>query len=88
VNSMLTQFRARPDVVYRRTPSEVRVFAPWRMASEEGTWVGSWTEPDGTLTIGGRYFAKWRRVGDAWFVESETYVPEQCTGSAFCTRVP
>lgn len=88
VNSMLAQFRARPDVVYRRTPSEVRVFAPWRMASEEGTWVGTWTEPDGKLTIGGRYFAKWRRIGDTWFVESETYVPEHCTGSAFCARAP
>lgn len=88
VNSMLTQFRARPDVVYRRTPAEVRVFAPWRMASEEGTWVGTWTEPDGKVTIGGRYFAKWRQVGGTWFVESETYVPERCTGSAFCARVP
>jgi Domain of unknown function (DUF4440) len=88
VNSMLAQFRARPDVVYRRTPGAVRVFAPWRMASEAGTWVGSWTEPDGKVAIGGRYFAKWRQVGDAWFVESETYVPEHCTGSAFCARVP
>lgn len=88
VNSMLSQFRARPDVVYRREPNLIRVFAPWHMASEAGIWVGSWTEPDGKLTIGGRYFAKWRRIGDAWFVESETYVPEHCTGSAFCARVP
>jgi Domain of unknown function (DUF4440) len=88
VNSMLSQFRARPDVVYRREPNLIRVFAPWRMASEAGIWVGSWTEPDGKVSIGGRYFAKWRQIGDAWVVESEVYVPEHCTGSAFCTRVP
>jgi hypothetical protein len=88
VNSMVAQFRARPDVVYRRTPDAVRVFAPWRMASEAGTWQGSWTEPDGKVEIGGRYFAKWRQVGGAWFIESETYVPERCSGSTFCDRVP
>ena len=33
------QFRTRPDVVYRRTPSEVKVFAQWRMASELGAYV-------------------------------------------------
>lgn len=88
VNAMLSQYRALPDVVYRRTPSAVRVFAPWRMASEEGRWVGSWTEPDGKVSIGGRYFAKWREIDGVWLVESETYVPEHCAGSAFCARVP
>ncbi|MBL8983596.1 MAG: nuclear transport factor 2 family protein [Gemmatimonadetes bacterium] len=88
VQRMVGQFRSRPDVVYRRTPTEVSVFAPWRMASERGTWTGSWTEPDGKVTIGGSYFAKWRQLNGAWFVESETYVPERCSGSAYCERVP
>ena len=82
------QFRARPDVVYLRTPDEVRVFEPWGMASEHGRWNGSWTDTDGKVTIGGRYFAKWRRVNGRWLVESETYVPETCTGGAYCRAIP
>jgi ketosteroid isomerase-like protein len=86
--SFAEQFRTRPDVVYRRTPDEVRTFAPWQMASESGRWTGSWTDPDGKIQLTGRYFAKWRKLGGEWFVESETYVPETCTGGAYCSRVP
>ena len=82
------QFRTRPDVVYLRTPDDVRVFAPWGMASERGHWTGSWTDTDGKIRIGGIYFAKWRRVNGRWLVESETYVPEKCTGGAYCRTVP
>ena len=82
------QFRSRPDVVYRRTPDDVGVFDAWGQASESGTWAGSWTEPDGKVTVGGRYFAKWRKIAGAWSVETETYVPERCAGSAYCARVP
>ena len=82
------QFRTRPDVVYLRTPDDVRVFAPWGMASERGQWTGSWTDTDGKIRIGGSYFAKWRRVNGRWLVESETYVPETCTGGAYCRTVP
>jgi len=86
--SFAEQFRTRPDVVYRRTPTEVRVFTPWLMASESGTWSGSWTDRDGKIQLTGRYFAKWRKQNGQWLVESETYVPETCTGGAYCTRVP
>lgn len=82
------QFRTRPDVVYERTPDEVRVFEPWGMASERGRWTGSWTDTDGKIRIGGSYFAKWRRVNGRWLVESETYVPEQCTGGSYCQVPP
>lgn len=82
------QFRTRPDVVYERTPDVVRVFTPWGMASERGHWTGSWTDTDGRISIGGSYFAKWRRVNGRWLVESETYVPETCTGGAYCRTVP
>ena len=88
VRSMAEWFAARPNVVYRRTPDSIRVFDPWRMASEAGTWVGSWTESDGKVEVGGRYFAKWRFRGGAWTVESETYVPEHCTGASYCARAP
>ena len=81
-------FVEHPDVTYRRTPSEVTIFAPWRMASESGTWTGSWTAPDGKVKIGGRYFAKWREIDGRWLVESETYVPERCSGSSYCARAP
>ena len=82
------QFRSRPDVVYVRTPDEVKVFAPWEMASERGRWTGSWTDSDGKISIGGSYFAKWRKLNGRWMVESETYVPETCTGGAYCRAIP
>jgi hypothetical protein len=82
------QFRTRPDVIYLRTPDEIRVFDPWGMASERGRWTGSWTDTDGKIRIGGSYFAKWRKQNGRWLVESETYVPETCTGGAYCRTVP
>ena len=82
------QFRTRPDVVYLRTPDEVKVFEPWGMASERGHWTGSWTDTDGKIQIGGSYFAKWRRVNGVWLVEVETYVPERCTGGSYCRTSP
>jgi uncharacterized protein (TIGR02246 family) len=88
VEAFAQHFRTRPDVVYRRTPEDVRVFAPWLMASESGRWTGSWTDQDALVQLTGRYFAKWRKRGDTWLVESETYVPETCTGGAYCTRIP
>jgi ketosteroid isomerase-like protein len=88
VASFEEQFRTRSDVVYRRMPDEVRVFAPWLMAAERGRWTGSWTDADGKIQLTGSYFAKWRKVAGQWLIESETYVPETCTGGAYCTRVP
>jgi hypothetical protein len=88
VKSMADRFRDRPDVGYVREPDDVIVFLAWGMASEEGKWRGWWTDPDGKIAISGTYFAKWRLVGGQWFVESETYVPDKCTGGKFCTIVP
>jgi len=82
------QFRSRPDVSYRRTPDAVVVFAPWGMASESGHWTGGWTDDDGRVSLGGRYFAKWRQLEGQWLVESETYVPDQCTGGRYCATRP
>lgn len=82
------QFASRGDVTYRRTPRDVRVFAAWGMASEAGEWTGSWTDPDGKLALGGRYFAKWRKIDGSWRVESETYVPEYCRGGGYCAKAP
>jgi ketosteroid isomerase-like protein len=82
------QFRTRPDVVYERTPEQVRVYVPWGMASESGRWFGSWTDSDGKIQISGIYFAKWRLRNGSWLVESETYVPERCSGGAYCRTMP
>ena len=78
------QFRNRADVVYERRPVSVDVYEPWGMASEMGVWTGSWTDPDGKITLRGMYFAKWRKMGGRWLVESETYVPKHCQGGAYC----
>lgn len=82
------QFRERPDVHYRRTPDRIVVFASWGMASETGRWTGGWTDPDGPVALAGRYFAKWREIDGTWFVESETYVPERCSGGRYCATRP
>jgi len=82
------QFAARPDVGYRRTPTEVAVFPAWRMASEQGRWTGRWTDRDGPVRVGGVYFAKWRELDGRWLIESETYVPEHCVGGQYCRIAP
>lgn len=81
-------FQARPDVTYRRTPEVIDVFVAWRMASERGRWIGTWSDRDGKVTIGGTYFAKWRQLDGAWRIESETFVPDRCEGATYCGRVP
>ena len=88
MTSFAEQFRSRPDVVYERMPTHVRVYEPWGMASEQGLWTGSWTETDGKIHISGVYFAKWRLRNGSWQIESETYVPERCSGGVYCRTPP
>lgn len=88
VRGFAEQFASRPDVVYRRTPGSVSVYGPWGMASEHGRWTGSWTDRDGPVRLSGSYFAKWRKVGAAWRIEGEIYVPERCEGGSYCRTVP
>ena len=82
------QFVGKPDIVYRRTPDSVAVFARWGMAAEYGRWIGSWTDPDGKVRIGGSYFAKWQKTGATWRIQAETYVPLNCDGGAYCRTIP
>jgi ketosteroid isomerase-like protein len=88
LDRFVDQFHAHPDVVYERRPTAVDVFSDWGMASEFGVWTGSWTDTDGRISLVGTYFAKWRLVGGAWRVESETYVPKSCSGGAYCQTPP
>jgi uncharacterized protein (TIGR02246 family) len=79
-------FRARPDVRWVRTPEEVRVFAPWGAAAEEGRWVGTWTDADGPVRVEGAYFGRWRMGDDGWRIEAEIFVPDSCSGGTACRR--
>jgi ketosteroid isomerase-like protein len=83
-----TEFRTKPDVSYVREPAEIEVFAPWEMAAERGTWRGRWTAPDGVVSIGGTYFAKWRKVDGRWLIEAEVFVPGYCQGGRYCEEEP
>ena len=85
---MAQQFLRRPDTVYVRTAITVEVFAAWDVASERGTWVGQWTEPDGQVTIQGTYLVQWRKIAGTWLIQSELYVPTACRGSSYCKRRP
>jgi ketosteroid isomerase-like protein len=85
---MAAQFKNRPDTIYVRTAQTVDLYAPWNVASEQGTWVGRWTEPDGKLEIGGTYLAQWRRINGQWLIQAELYVPTHCSGSKYCDQRP
>ena len=86
---MARQFASRPDTVYVRQTSEVDVYAPWAVASERGEWTGTWTEPDGKVTIGGTYLAQWRKHGADWLIQAEVFVPVRCSGSVrYCGQRP
>lgn len=85
---MAETFARRPDTKWVRTAEDIDVFDAWDVASERGTWVGTWTEPDGAVRISGTYQAQWRRVGGAWRIQAELFVPLRCSGSAYCARRP
>jgi ketosteroid isomerase-like protein len=85
---MAQQFKNRPDTIYVRRPTAIDVYAPWAVASENGEWTGRWTEPDGTLEIGGRYQAQWRKVDGQWLIQAELFVPTRCTGARYCRQRP
>ena len=86
--SMQAAFARRPDTRWVRTPHTITVNERWDVASEEGRWVGTWTEPDGPLRISGTYLAQWRRVNGRWLIQAEVFVPIECRGGAYCERRP
>jgi len=83
-----TEFAAKKNLMYVRTPDDIRVFREWGMASEEGHWTGYWDEPDGKVEIRGRYFAKWHLMQEGWKIRAEVFVPLSCRGSRFCQSTP
>ncbi|WP_373070300.1 nuclear transport factor 2 family protein [Gemmatimonas sp.] len=88
VRSMAETFARRPDTKFVRTPTSIDVNQRWDVAAERGTWVGTWTEPDGPLRVSGMYQAQWRRVDGNWKLQGELFVPLTCVGGAYCTTRP
>jgi ketosteroid isomerase-like protein len=86
--AMQAQFTRRPDTRWVRTPTRIQVFDAWQVASEEGEWVGTWTDPDGPVRIGGSYLAQWRFTDNRWRIQAEVFVPLHCDGGAYCRARP
>ncbi len=85
---MAATFARRPDTKWVRSTKSIDVFGAWDVAAERGTWVGTWTEPDGAVTIEGTYQAQWRRTGGVWRIQGELFVPLTCRGSSYCLSHP
>ena len=75
-------FASAPDVIYVRTPQSVEVSSSGTRGAEIGSWVGSWTTPEGRQELGGRYAAHWRRIDGVWRIRSELFVTLVCEGPA------
>ena len=68
--------------IYVRTTLCIRVSPTFPIALEQGAWRGVRIS-SASDTAAGRYSAKWRKVDDAWLLESEVFMTEECTGD-FC----
>jgi ketosteroid isomerase-like protein len=88
VKSMAAAFARRPDTKWVRTSTRIRVFDAWQVASEEGEWVGTWTDPDGPVRITGTYLAQWRNTNGTWRIQAEVFVPVACEGGLYCRQHP
>jgi ketosteroid isomerase-like protein len=86
--AMQAQFTKRPDTKWVRASKRITVFDLWEVASEEGEWVGTWTDPDGPVRVRGTYLAQWRHVDGLWRIQAEVFVPLSCEGGAYCARHP
>ena len=85
---LMTDMQAKPDLIYVRTPSAIDIFPNWKMASESGTWTGSWTENGEKIRLTGTYYAKWHRIGDQWLIRAEIFTPLTCEGGTYCSKSP
>jgi len=75
-----SHFETYPDVLYVRTPTEIRISEAYPLAIERGKWTGSRTTRSGVLENGGEYTAAWRRSEEGWKIYSELYVALYCRG--------
>lgn len=86
--AMQAAFTRRPDTKWVRSPTRIALFERWQVASEEGEWIGTWTDPDGPVRITGTYLAQWRFADGQWKIQAEVFVPLTCAGGAYCARHP
>ena len=62
------------DMKFVRSIESVEISTSNPLAAEVGTWVGTWTTPDGKVKTGGRYAASWRKGERGWVIRSELFV--------------
>jgi len=74
-------FNKFKDVSYVRTPKEVAISKHNSLASEIGSWVGTWTNLKGSVHMGGTYSASWHKVDNSWKIRSELFVTLYCEGT-------
>lgn len=72
--------RSAAPVRYVRKPARIDLSKVAPMALETGTWRGASLAAPADW-VSGRYVAKWRRIGGAWRIESETYMTVACGGT-------
>ena len=68
--------------IYVRTPDRITLSPVAPMALETGHYKGVDTKSANDWSSG-TYFAKWRRIGGTWLIESETYMTTAC-GGKYC----
>ncbi len=80
IESFVAHFEQFPDVVYVRTPDDIKISQAYPLAIENGTWTGSRSTTFGTLNNGGSYTAAWKRTDKGWLIYSELFVALDCQG--------
>jgi hypothetical protein len=71
-----------------RTPIEIKLSPGQTYAAERGTWIGSWKNGSGVMSIEGIYLAQWHKVETGWRIRSELFVALSCDGSEKCQSLP
>ena len=75
-----SDFASNERLVYVRTPECIQVSELFPIALERGRWRGE-PENDSPGVVQGSYSAKWRHEDNAWRLEVEVYMPEECSPS-------
>ena len=70
--------------MYVRTPTAITLSPVGPMAMETGQWKGIDSKSASDWSSG-IYSAKWRKIGGAWRIESETYMTTACAGR-YCPK--
>lgn len=81
-------FNSREDVLFVRTPTAITVNTDWKMASENGNWIGTWIVDGEQIEVGGDYYAKWHQIDGIWKLRCEVYTQFDCSGDVVCNNRP